>query len=33
MAKSTKRGGGPKTDNGKSIASKNALTHGLTAKR
>ena len=33
MATSTKRGGGPKTDSGKSIASKNALTHGLTAKR
>ena len=33
MATSTKRGGGPKTDQGKSIASKNALTHGLTAKR
>jgi hypothetical protein len=33
MAKSTKRSGGPKTDQGKTIASKNALTHGLTAKR
>ncbi len=33
MANSTKRSGGPKTDQGKTIASKNALTHGLNTKR
>ena len=25
--------GGPKTDNGKAISSRNSITHGLTAKR
>ena len=27
------KGGGPKTDNGKAISSRNSITHGLTAKR
>ena len=27
------KGGGPKTDNGKAISSRNLITHGLTAKR
>ena len=27
------KGGGPKTDNGKVISSRNSITHGLTAKR
>ena len=31
MAKSAKRGGGPKTDAGKDISSQNATKHGLTS--
>jgi len=27
------KGGGPKTNNGKAISSRNSITHGLTAKR
>ena len=27
------KGGGPKTDNGKAISSRNSITHGLAAKR
>ena len=33
MAAQKKRGGGPKTEQGKSISSKNATTHGLTARQ
>ena len=33
MATALKRGGGPKTVNGKLASSKNAIKHGLTAKR
>jgi len=33
MAKVSKRTGGPKTKSGKEISSKNARTHGLTAKK
>ena len=33
MAKALKRSGGPKTDQGKLASSKNAIKHGLTAKK
>ena len=33
MATALKRGGGPKTAKGKLSSSKNAIKHGLTAKR
>jgi hypothetical protein len=33
MTSKTKHSGGPNTDNGKAISSRNSSTHGLTAKR
>ena len=33
MPNKTKHAGGPKTDKGKAISSRNSTTHGLTAKR
>jgi len=33
MTSKTKHSGGPNTDEGKAISSRNSITHGLTARR